>query len=109
MASTTTTTTTTTQKQDLLVSANFATSTTSSLSYNHYTHSKSTIDYDHEIYLQLTAEDGRPAKTANQLYLEERARQKSTRALDPAISDPQGEPGAIDFECVEMQTRTRTQ
>ncbi|KAH8434898.1 uncharacterized protein LDX57_012529 [Aspergillus melleus] len=101
-------TTTTTQKQDLLVSANFATSTTtSSSSYNHYTQPKSTIDYDHEIYLQLTAEDGRPAKTANQVYREERARQKSTRALDPAISDPQGEPGAIDFECVEMQTQTQ--
>ncbi|KAK1142541.1 hypothetical protein N8T08_007516 [Aspergillus melleus] len=102
-------TTTTTQKQDLLVSANFATSTsTTSTSYN-YTNPKSTIDYDHEIYLQLTAEDGRPAKTANQVYREERARQKSTRALDPAISDPQGEPGAIDFECVEMQTQTQTQ
>ncbi|PLB50355.1 hypothetical protein P170DRAFT_142353 [Aspergillus steynii IBT 23096] len=95
MASTSTTTTTTSHKHDLLVSANFATTTSIP--------SKPTIDYDHEIYLQLTAEAGRPAKTANQVYLEERARQKSTRALDPAISDPQGEPGAIDFECAEKQ------
>lgn len=61
MASTSTTTTTSSPNPNL-VSANFATPL----------NPKPTIDYDHEIYLQLTASADRPAKTANQVYREVR-------------------------------------
>ncbi|PKY07472.1 hypothetical protein P168DRAFT_324879 [Aspergillus campestris IBT 28561] len=62
-----------------------------------------TIDYDHETYLQLVA-DGH--KTPNQVYREERARHRTSRSLDPAIiSDPRGEPSSIDFEWAEESQR----
>ncbi|KAK2785140.1 hypothetical protein FQN52_008626 [Onygenales sp. PD_12] len=62
------------------------------------------MQYEHEIYLQLTAgDDGIPEKTANQLHLEERSRHLTTRAHDPAVSDPQNSPSSIDFECAEIQ------
>ncbi|KAF9892000.1 hypothetical protein FE257_002964 [Aspergillus nanangensis] len=66
--------------------------------------SKSTIGYDHEAYLQLTAgRDETVEKTPNQIYQEERARRRTTRALDPAILDPQGDPSPVDFECAESE------
>ncbi|KAE8351938.1 hypothetical protein BDV28DRAFT_10575 [Aspergillus coremiiformis] len=72
------------------------------LSANFANNRKMAVGYDHEVYLQLTT--GRNAeKTPNQLYLEERFRQRTTRALDPAILDPQGEPGPVDFECAEHE------
>jgi hypothetical protein len=37
--------------------------------------------------------------------LQERARRRTTRALDPAILDPQGDPSPIDFECAEVQSK----
>ncbi|EEH36607.1 hypothetical protein PAAG_07025 [Paracoccidioides lutzii Pb01] len=63
------------------------------------------MQYDHEIYLQLTAgEDGTIEKTANQVYLEERERLLQSRSQDPAVYDPQQDaPSPIDFECAERQ------
>ncbi|KAL4865711.1 hypothetical protein BDV12DRAFT_199897 [Aspergillus spectabilis] len=74
-----------------------------------------TINYDQEVYLQLITGDGeagdpsspktKPAekknknKTPTQIYREEWVR----RALNPAISDPRGDPSPIDFECAESQ------
>ncbi|GIK03082.1 hypothetical protein Aspvir_007151 [Aspergillus viridinutans] len=63
------------------------------------------VGYDHEIYLQLTAGEKAKEKTPNQVYREERARRRTTRALDPAILDPQGDPSPIDFECAEVQSK----
>ncbi|KAI9375982.1 hypothetical protein BJX61DRAFT_539298 [Aspergillus egyptiacus] len=69
------------------------------------------VNYDQEVYLQLMAgeeEAGTPAgtatkknksKTPTQIYREEWVR----RALDPAISDPRGDPSPIDLECAENQ------
>ncbi|KAE8145328.1 hypothetical protein BDV25DRAFT_144749 [Aspergillus avenaceus] len=104
-ATTTTTTTTTTASKrsaksppetPLDLSANFANSRKSNFPH------PMAVGYDHEVFLQLTA--GKDAeKTPNQVYREERVRQKTTRALDPAILDPQGEPGPVDFECAEHE------
>lgn len=48
--------------------------------------SPSTIQYDHETYLELLAgQNNRVEKTASQLYEEERARERSLRAQDPAV------------------------
>ncbi|KAL4913365.1 hypothetical protein BDW62DRAFT_166028 [Aspergillus aurantiobrunneus] len=77
-----------------------------------------TVSYDQEVYLQLMAdeegaeragsgtgtESGTGAgtkknKTPTQIYREKWVR----RALNPAISDPRGEPSSIDFECAESQ------
>ncbi|KAL4973697.1 hypothetical protein BDW66DRAFT_153560 [Aspergillus desertorum] len=71
-----------------------------------------TVNYDQEVYLQLMAGEegagpGAPDtnknktknKTLNQIYREEWVR----RALNPAISDPRGDPSPIDFECAESQ------
>ncbi|KAL4896767.1 hypothetical protein BDV59DRAFT_199117 [Aspergillus ambiguus] len=90
--------TTSTTTTHLHLSANFA----------HNPQSKSphpsTIGYDHEVYLQLLAgREGAAQKTPNQIYREERARRRTTRALDPAILDPQGDPSPVDFECAENQ------
>ncbi|OXV09931.1 hypothetical protein Egran_02306 [Elaphomyces granulatus] len=63
--------------------------------------SRLSIEYDHETYLQLIAGDRAAEKTANQIYLEERARQLLLRSQDPAISDPQGDPSSTDFECAQ--------
>ncbi|KAB8079191.1 hypothetical protein BDV29DRAFT_152053 [Aspergillus leporis] len=72
------------------------------LSANFANNRKFPVGYDHEVYLQLTA--GKDAeKTPNQVYREERVRQRTTRALDRAILDPQGEPGPVDFECAEHE------
>ncbi|EAW10721.1 uncharacterized protein ACLA_051930 [Aspergillus clavatus NRRL 1] len=71
-------------------------------------HSKSpnAVGYDHETYFQLTTAGGRSTeKTPNQVYREERVRRRTTRALDRAISDPQGDPSPIDFECAEFQAK----
>ncbi|KAL2848567.1 hypothetical protein BJY01DRAFT_246291 [Aspergillus pseudoustus] len=69
------------------------------------------VNYDQEVYLQLMAgEDGAKAgeggdtrkklnKTPTQIYREEWVR----RALNPAISDPRGDPSPNDFECAESQ------
>ncbi|QKX55563.1 uncharacterized protein TRUGW13939_02657 [Talaromyces rugulosus] len=46
----------------------------------------STIQYDHETYLELLAGKSRSVeKTASQVYREERARKLSLRARDPAV------------------------
>ncbi|RJE23663.1 hypothetical protein PHISCL_03999 [Aspergillus sclerotialis] len=72
------------------------------------TENHGSIGYDHEIYLQLMAGDSQTAeKTPNQIYREERARHRKSRSLDPAISDPQGDPGPIDFECAEISQLKR--
>ncbi|EAW24852.1 uncharacterized protein NFIA_103400 [Aspergillus fischeri NRRL 181] len=65
----------------------------------------SAVGYDHEIYLQLTAGEKAKEKTPNQVYREERARRRTTRALDLAILEPQGDPSPIDFECAEVQSK----
>ncbi|KAL2808352.1 hypothetical protein BJX63DRAFT_38033 [Aspergillus granulosus] len=68
------------------------------------------VNYDQEIYLQLMAgTEGREGeggetkkrlnKTPTQIYREEWVR----RALNPAISDPRGDPSPNDFECAESQ------
>ncbi|KAH8697767.1 hypothetical protein BGW36DRAFT_174890 [Talaromyces proteolyticus] len=50
------------------------------------TSSFSTIQYDHETYLELLAgKSSSVEKTASQIYREERARQLSLRAQDPAV------------------------
>ncbi|KLJ08155.1 hypothetical protein EMPG_16393 [Blastomyces silverae] len=63
------------------------------------------MQYEHEMYLRLTAgDDGIIEKTANQLYLEERQRRLHSRSQDPAVSGPQENcPSPIDFECAEME------
>ncbi|OJJ57554.1 hypothetical protein ASPSYDRAFT_90837 [Aspergillus sydowii CBS 593.65] len=91
-----------------------------------------TVSYDQEVYLQLMAGEEDAAqtgvapgssgsgsgsgtgpdagnrtagtkkntlKTPTQIYREEWVR----RALNPAISDPRGEPSSTDFECAETQ------
>ncbi|KAL4910589.1 hypothetical protein BDW74DRAFT_172062 [Aspergillus multicolor] len=75
-----------------------------------------TVNYDQEIYLQfMAAEEGtdttgtgtgppdlnkaKKNKTPKQIYREEWVR----RALNPAISDPRGEPSPSDFEYAESQ------
>jgi len=65
--------------------------------------SRLSIEYDHETYLQLIAGDQAAEKTANQMYLEERARQLLLRSQDPAISGPQADPSSMDFECAQSQ------
>ncbi|CBF75833.1 predicted protein [Aspergillus nidulans FGSC A4] len=70
------------------------------------------VNYDQEVYFQFMAgeegtDTGSPDanknknknKTLNQIYREEWVR----RALNPAISDPRGDPSPIDFECAESQ------
>ncbi|KAK2768580.1 hypothetical protein FQN54_000436 [Arachnomyces sp. PD_36] len=66
------------------------------------------LEDDHEIYLQLMAGENKEAveKTANQLQLEERARLLDRRARDPAVTDPEGAPGPVDFECAEWRERS---
>lgn len=94
---------------NLNLSANFAhPNTTSSASFSTTTttnpKSPAAIGYDHEVYLQLMAGQGETIpKTPNQIYREERALRRTTRALDPAILDPQGDPSPVDFECAETQ------
>ncbi|OAX84646.1 hypothetical protein ACJ72_00981 [Emergomyces africanus] len=63
------------------------------------------MQYEHEIYLQLTTGDGGTVeKTANQRYLEERRRRLESRSQDPAVSGPlQNCPSPTDFECAEME------
>ncbi|EEA20125.1 hypothetical protein TMatcc_000100 [Talaromyces marneffei ATCC 18224] len=60
--------------------------TTQSPTHNANSTSTSTIQYDHETYLELLAgESNHVEKTANQIYEEERARELSLRAQDPAV------------------------
>ncbi|KAB8236218.1 uncharacterized protein BDW43DRAFT_308484 [Aspergillus alliaceus] len=100
--STSTTTTTTPAKKPKTKPQTSQPETPLDLSANFANNRKVPVGYDHEVYLQLTA--GRNAeKTQNQVYREERVRQWTTRALDPAILDPQGEPGPVDFECAEHE------
>ncbi|EDN10557.1 hypothetical protein I7I51_01395 [Histoplasma capsulatum] len=63
------------------------------------------MQYEHEMYLQLTAgNDGVAEKTASQLYLEERRRRLHSQSQDPAISGPQQNcPSPIDFEAAEIE------
>ncbi|KKK23631.1 hypothetical protein ARAM_005625 [Aspergillus rambellii] len=76
--------------QSLYLSANFA----------HNPKAPFAVNYDQEVYLQLTAgEDTKKNKTPPQLYREEWVR----RALNPAVSDPRGDPSPLDFECAENQ------
>ncbi|OJJ05624.1 hypothetical protein ASPVEDRAFT_862034 [Aspergillus versicolor CBS 583.65] len=58
-----------------------------------------TVSYDQDVYLQLMAGEEDAVKTPTQIYREKWVR----RALNPAISDPRGEPSSIDFECAETQ------
>jgi len=68
------------------------------------------IQYEHEIYLQLTAPENEGVeKTANQLYLEERERRLHSRANDPAVSGPQSTPSPTDFECAETENLRRVE
>ncbi|KAL6236231.1 hypothetical protein BDW75DRAFT_117004 [Aspergillus navahoensis] len=81
-----------------------------------------TVNYDQEVYLQFMAGEesagtGTPDanknkkknKTLNQIYRERRGvclpylKEWVRRALNPAISDPRGDPSPIDFECAESQ------
>ncbi|ODM22757.1 hypothetical protein SI65_00346 [Aspergillus cristatus] len=75
------------------------------LSANFARSSSSMIGYDHEVYLQLIAGGKSSTKTANQVYREERTRHLTTRALDPAILEPRGDPSSVDFECAEYQRK----
>lgn len=93
------------------------------LSANFARSSSSMIGYDHEVYLQLIAGGKSSTKTANQVYREvcvlflydgmrkwrligqERTRYLTTRALDPAILEPRGDPSSVDFECAEYQRK----
>ncbi|EAU36451.1 predicted protein [Aspergillus terreus NIH2624] len=112
MASTSTSTSTSTTST-AVATATTATATAStgdthlhlSANFAHNPQTKSPpIGYDHEVYLQLLAgREGAVQKTPNQIYREERARRRTTRALDPAILDPQGDPSPVDFECAENQ------
>ncbi|KJK62447.1 hypothetical protein P875_00095366 [Aspergillus parasiticus SU-1] len=102
MTSSTSTTTTKTTAPPAKKNKNLPAESALDLSANFANNRKGAVGYDHEVYLQLTA--GRNAeKTPNQVYREERVRQRTTRALDPAILDPQGEPGPVDFECAEHE------
>lgn len=68
------------------------------------------IQYEHEIYLQLTAGGNKEAEmTANQLYLEERQRRLHSRANDPAVAGPQSTPSPTDFECAATQNVRRAE
>jgi len=68
------------------------------------------IQYEHEIYLQLTAPENEGVeKTANQRYLEERERRLHSRANDPAVSGPQSTPSPTDFECAETENLRRVE
>ncbi|KAL4781453.1 hypothetical protein BJX76DRAFT_16590 [Aspergillus varians] len=85
--------------------------------FAHHPKAPFTVNYDQEVYIQLMAgEEGtgrtgtgrgdgsgagtkKKNKTPTQIYREEWVR----RALNPAISDPRGEPSSIDFECAENQ------
>ncbi|RAQ50459.1 hypothetical protein AFGD_002881 [Aspergillus flavus] len=97
MTSSTSTTTTKTTTPPAKKSKNLPAESALDLSANFANNRKGAVGYDHEVYLQLTA--GRNAeKTPNQVY-----RERTTRALDPAILDPQGEPGPVDFECAEHE------
>ncbi|KAL4792547.1 hypothetical protein BDV19DRAFT_392041 [Aspergillus venezuelensis] len=79
-----------------------------------------TVSYDQEAYSQYMADEEAAAlaaeaatetgtgstgsetkktKTPKQIYREQWVR----RALNPAISDPRGDPSPIDFECAENQ------
>ncbi|OJJ49298.1 hypothetical protein ASPZODRAFT_14020 [Penicilliopsis zonata CBS 506.65] len=58
------------------------------------------IGYDHEAYLELTDGKGE-AKTPSQVYAEERNERLKSRAEDPAVFSPKGDPGPTDFECVQ--------
>ncbi|EAL89499.1 hypothetical protein KXW98_003979 [Aspergillus fumigatus] len=94
------TTVTASTPSTLQLSANFAGAHTKSHAGN-----SNAVGYDHETYLQLTAGEKAKEKTPNQVYREERARRRTTRALDPAILEPQGDPSPIDFECAEVQSK----
>ncbi|KAL4955601.1 hypothetical protein BDW69DRAFT_182347 [Aspergillus filifer] len=78
-----------------------------------------TVNYDQETYSQYMADEDAAAlaaeaatgtgstgpetkktKTPKQIYREQWVR----RALNPAISDPRGDPSPIDFECAENQS-----
>lgn len=37
------------------------------------------------------------------IHVQERALRRTTRALDPAILDPQGDPSPVDLECAERE------
>ncbi|RHZ74728.1 hypothetical protein CDV55_109105 [Aspergillus turcosus] len=112
MASTSTSMSTSTSKSS--ATATTSTPSTLHLSANFagaHAHSKAqagnpnAVGYDHEIYLQLTAGEKAKEKTPNQVYREERARRRTTRALDRAILEPQGDPSPVDFECAEFQSK----
>ncbi|CRG92342.1 hypothetical protein PISL3812_09399 [Talaromyces islandicus] len=61
----------------------------------------STIQYDHETYLELLAGKSRSVeKTASQIYREERARKLSLRARDPAVLS-----GPIDLDMAAFSTQ----
>ncbi|KAE8383541.1 hypothetical protein BDV26DRAFT_287381 [Aspergillus bertholletiae] len=102
MSATTSTTTTNIPTPPAKKNKNLLTETPLDLSANFANNRKGAVGYDHEVYLQLTA-GSNAEKTPNQVYREERVRQRTTRALDPAILDPQGEPGPVDFECAEHE------
>ncbi|OJD19642.1 hypothetical protein AJ78_00374 [Emergomyces pasteurianus Ep9510] len=63
------------------------------------------MQYEHEIYLQLTTgHDGTIEITANQRFLEERRQRMDSRSQDLAVSGPlQNCPSPTDFECAEME------
>ncbi|OJD19886.1 hypothetical protein ACJ73_08611 [Blastomyces percursus] len=86
-------------------SPNFAHHEPSSTSPKAHKWQRVPVQYEHEMYLHLTAgDDGIIEKTANQLYLEERRRRLHSRSQDPAVSGPQQDcPSPIDFECAEME------
>ncbi|KKZ62877.1 hypothetical protein EMCG_02722 [[Emmonsia] crescens] len=92
----------------LYFSPNFAHYEPPSTSPKAYKWQRVPMQYEHEMYLQLTTgDDGIIEKTANQLYLEERRRRLQSRSQDPAVSGPQQNcPSPIDFECAEIE-RTR--
>ncbi|EED24532.1 conserved hypothetical protein [Talaromyces stipitatus ATCC 10500] len=69
-------------------------SPTTTQTLNNKSSSSSTIQYDHETYLELLAGQSNLAeKTASQIYEEERARELSLRAQDPAVLS-----GPLDLE-----------
>ncbi|GLA61126.1 hypothetical protein AtubIFM54640_001635 [Aspergillus tubingensis] len=83
------------------------------LSANFANPSSQRIDYDHEVYLHLmsgddgddTRKDKNRSKTPNQVYRENIVRRHTTRALDPAVVDPnaQRDPSPLDLEWAESQ------
>ncbi|KAF7116679.1 hypothetical protein CNMCM5793_005171 [Aspergillus hiratsukae] len=111
MASTSTSTSTPTSKSSTTATATASTLHLSANFAGSHAHSKAqagnpnAVGYDHEIYLQLTAGEKAKEKTPNQVYREERARRRTTRALDRAILEPQGDPSPVDFECAEVQSK----